>query len=98
MIFITLAHVEVWLLFNGLLALVRLESQVVLKIIGKIIIFSNDFLHLGCCRIMCFCSRSPNLQLKFKDPFMAVCLVAWPLNESEAGVDLVLIETLLLFY
>ena len=26
-----------------------------------------------------------------------VCLVAWPLNESEAGVDLVLIETLLLF-
>ena len=28
---------------------------------------------------------------------MFVCLVAWPLNESEAGVDLVLIETLLLF-
>ena len=26
-----------------------------------------------------------------------VVLVAWPLNESEAGVDLVLIETLLLF-
>ena len=22
-----------------------------------------------------------------------MCLVAWPLNESEAGVDLVLIET-----
>ena len=26
-----------------------------------------------------------------------VCLVAWPLNESEVGVDLVLIETSLLF-
>ena len=25
------------------------------------------------------------------------CLVAWPLNESEAGSDLVLIETSLLF-
>ena len=31
------------------------------------------------------------------DRFTVVCLVAWPLNESEAGVDLVLIETLLLF-
>ena len=28
--------------------------------------------------------------------FTVVCLVAWPLNESEAGVDLVLIETSLL--
>ena len=32
------------------------------------------------------------------DHFTVVCLVAWPLNESEAGVDLVLIETLLLSY
>ena len=31
------------------------------------------------------------------DHFKAVCLVAWPLNESEDGVDLVLIETSLLF-
>ena len=31
------------------------------------------------------------------DHFTVVCSVAWPLNESEAGVDLVLIETLLLF-
>ena len=31
------------------------------------------------------------------DHFAVVCLVAWPLNESEAGVDLVLIATLLLF-
>ena len=31
------------------------------------------------------------------DHFTVVCLVAWPLNESEARVDLVLIETLLLF-
>ena len=29
--------------------------------------------------------------------FTVVCLVAWPLNESEAGVHLVLIETSLLF-
>ena len=29
--------------------------------------------------------------------FTVVCLVAWPLNESEAGGDLVLIETSLLF-
>ena len=30
------------------------------------------------------------------DLFTVVCLVAWPLNESEAGLDLVLIETSLL--
>jgi len=29
------------------------------------------------------------------DHFTVVCLVAWPLNESETGVDLVLIETML---
>ena len=29
--------------------------------------------------------------------FTVTCLVAWPLNESEAGVDLVLIETSQLF-
>ena len=31
------------------------------------------------------------------DHFTVSCLVAWPLNESEAGGDLVLIETYLLF-
>ena len=31
------------------------------------------------------------------DNFTVVCLVAWPLNESEAGVDPVLIESFLLF-
>ena len=31
------------------------------------------------------------------DHFTVVCLVAWSLNESEAGVDLVLMETSLLF-
>ena len=31
------------------------------------------------------------------DHFTVVCLVAWPLNEGEAGGDLVLIETSLLF-
>ena len=30
-------------------------------------------------------------------PLTLVCLVAWPLNESEAGVDLVKMETSLLF-
>ena len=34
---------------------------------------------------------------KLIDHFTVVCLVAWPLNESEAGVDLVLLETSLLF-
>ena len=31
------------------------------------------------------------------DHFIVVCLVAWPLNESEAGVYLVLIETSMIF-
>ena len=31
------------------------------------------------------------------DHFTVSCLVAWPLNESESGGDLVLIETSLLF-
>ena len=35
--------------------------------------------------------------LSLIDHFTVVCLVAWPLNESEAGVDLVLMETSLLF-
>ena len=30
------------------------------------------------------------------DHFTVVCLVTWPLNESEAGVDLVLIENSLI--
>ena len=31
------------------------------------------------------------------DHFTVVCFVAWPLNEGEAGGDLALIETFLLF-
>ena len=31
------------------------------------------------------------------DHYTVVCLVAWPLNESETGGDLALIETSLLF-
>ena len=31
------------------------------------------------------------------DHFTVACLVTWPLNESEAGVDLALIEISLLF-
>ena len=37
-------------------------------------------------------------RLDQKDHFTVVCLVAWPLDESETGVDLVLIETSLLFF
>ena len=40
------------------------------------------FVNLSCCVIV---------------HFTVVCLVTWPLNESEAGVDLVLIETSLPF-
>ena len=36
-------------------------------------------------------------QYKVIHHFTVVCLVAWPLDESEDGVDLVLIETSLLF-
>jgi len=32
------------------------------------------------------------------DHFTVLCLVAWPLNESETGSDLALIETFLLSY
>ena len=38
----------------------------------------EQFFNITCCLI---------------DHFTVVCLVAWPLNESEAGVDFVLIET-----
>ena len=31
------------------------------------------------------------------DHFTVECLVAWPLNQSEAGFDLVLVETSVLF-
>ena len=31
------------------------------------------------------------------DHFTVVCLVSWPLNDGEAGVDFALIETSLLF-
>ena len=37
------------------------------------------------------------IKLNLIDHFTLVCLITWPLNESEAGVDLVLIETSLLF-
>lgn len=32
-----------------------------------------------------------------RDDFTGMCLVAWPMNESEAGCNLILIETLLVF-
>ena len=36
-------------------------------------------------------------KMELIDHFTVACLVAWPLNESEAGGDIVLIETFLLF-
>ena len=33
----------------------------------------------------------------FNKPFYSSCLVTWPVNTSEAGVDLPLIQTSLLF-
>ena len=42
------------------------------------------------------CAAIQNGGLK-RDHFTVVCLVAWSLNESETGVDLVLIETSLFF-
>ena len=45
------------------------------------------------CHVTCDVNKPPI------DQFTVVCLVAWPLNENEAGDDLSLIETyLLLFY
>ena len=46
---------------------------------------------------MQFLKQSVIILLVWIDHFTVVCLVAWPLNESEAGVDLVLIETSQLF-
>ena len=41
--------------------------------------------------------RDNNVLVGTIDHFTVVYLVAWPLNEGEAGGDLALIETLLLF-
>ena len=38
-----------------------------------------------------------NKQARDRGVKTVVCLVTWPLNESEAGVDLVMIQTSLLF-
>ena len=47
---------------------------------------------------LCEYSSTPKiLSSGIIDRFTVSCLVAWPLNESEAGGDLVLIETSLLF-
>ena len=47
--------------------------------------------------------KYPNVHIYFTEKyainrhFTVVCLVTWPMNESETGVDLVLIEISLLF-
>ena len=51
-------------------------------------------------KIVYFCDKSMKLCMittSHGTNNRVVCLVAWPLNESEAGIDLVLIETSLLF-
>ena len=47
---------------------------------------------LGFCCQMCssYSASCPEIVFLSIDHFTVVCLVAWPLNESEAGVDLVL--------
>ena len=58
------------------------------------------------CKVLCFLtikflSHDSVKILKFESSinhFTVVCLVAWSLNESEAGLDLVVIETSLLFF
>ena len=56
----------------------------------------SDFYHAGrtFCKVSWF--YQTNLE-RSVDHFTVVCLVAWPLNENEAGDDRVLIETSLLF-
>ena len=43
------------------------------------------------------CNLAELMTTEAIDPFTVACLVAWPWNESEAGVDLALIGTALLF-
>ena len=43
-----------------------------------------------------FHSHAPQ-SMKEEANFTVICLVTWPLNESEVGVDLVMIQTSLLF-
>ena len=48
--------------------------------------------------MLCFCFQLDRmLRVREYTHFTLVCLVTWPLNESEAGVDLTLTETSLLF-
>ena len=72
---------------NHLLYLLSTKYDKTNKISPREVIFFHNFLSS--------CHRIPVVVVI--DHFTVVCLVAWPLNESEAGGDLVLIETLLLF-
>ena len=68
---------------------------VLLKSIAVIITFfikGFDYLLHNSASIGLFFNQYPQI-----DHFTVVCLVAWLLSESEAGVDVVLIETSLLF-
>ena len=47
--------------------------------------------------LLCITTVSLETRNPFYNNIMYVCWVAWSLNESEAGVDLVLIEISLLF-
>ena len=64
----------------------------VLNTIGKVHIV-NKYYQYYC---LDFLSSRP-VSLCAIDHFTVACLVAWPSNESEAGGDIVLIETFLLF-
>ena len=59
-----------------------------MKVLTSITVIKNGLFFVGFCL-----PRFTSLI----DHFTVSCLVAWPLNENEAGGDLVLIETSLLF-
>ena len=63
------------------------------------ILLGNFFLYPDCQNNGCHLSTSAACRQVFMviDHFTVSCLVAGPLNESEAGDNLVLIETSLLF-
>ena len=53
--------------------------------------------HTSCITIFTINQRGQTILTLLIAHFTVVCLVTWPLSGSEAGVDLVLIQTLPLF-
>ena len=51
----------------------------------------------GHSKVAFFRLRQRDKNVLKRDLFTVVCVVTWPLNESEAGVNLVMMQTSLLF-